>query len=74
MLGTYIRPKEVGKILLEIVLGFPSSFFLSVMVPLNLVHSNFSLWVLSLLSTIFIGYSTYDRSGSTSRSCCSIIS
>ena len=41
MLGTWIHPKEVGKISLEIVLGFPGSFFLGVMVPLDLVHSNF---------------------------------
>ena len=40
MLGTWIRPKEVGKILLEIVLGFPSSFFLSMIVPKDLVHFN----------------------------------
>ena len=41
MLDTWIRTKEVGKILLEIVLGFPCSFFLGMMFPLNLVDSNF---------------------------------
>ena len=40
MLGTWIRSKEVGKILLKIVLGLTSSFFLGVIVPKDLVHFN----------------------------------
>ena len=42
VVGTWIRSKEVGKVLLKIVFCFPGSFFLGVIVPLNLVH--FNLW------------------------------
>ena len=41
VVGTWIRSKEVGKTSLEIMLGFPSSFFLGMVVPLDLVYSNF---------------------------------
>jgi len=41
MLGTWIRSKEIRKILLQIKLGFPSSFFLGMVVLLDLVHFNF---------------------------------
>ena len=40
MLGTWIRSKEVGKVLLKIVFCFPGGFFLGVIVPLDLVHFN----------------------------------
>ena len=40
VLGTWIRSKEVGKVLLDIVLCFSGGFFLSVIVPLDLVHFN----------------------------------
>jgi hypothetical protein len=37
----YLRSlEEVGEILLKIVFGFPSSFFFSMMIPLDLKHSN----------------------------------
>ena len=50
MLGTWICFKEVGKILLKIVLCLPGGFFLGVIVPLNLVHSNLCSSGTSLLS------------------------
>jgi hypothetical protein len=41
MLGTWICPKEIGKNLLEIMFSFPSSFFLGMVIPLDIVHSSF---------------------------------
>ena len=40
MLGTWIRSKEVGKVLFKIVFCFPSSLFLGVIVPLDFAHFN----------------------------------
>ena len=40
MLGTWIRSKEVGKVLLKIMLCFLGGFFLGVIVPKELVHFN----------------------------------
>ena len=50
MLGTWIRSKEVGKVLLEIVLCCPGGFFLGVIVLLDLVHFNLFPFGASFLS------------------------
>src|SRR6185312_5113517 len=39
--GTWIGSKKVGKVSLEKIFSFPSSFFYSMLIPLDLVHFNF---------------------------------
>ena len=38
---TWICSKKVGKVSLEKIFSLPSSFFLGMMIPLDLVHFNF---------------------------------
>ena len=53
---TEIGFKKVGKVSLKKIFSFPSSFFYSMLIPLDLVHFNFLP-----SSTSFFGVKNLDR-------------